>query len=88
MSLTFFNTILLKFREVEIIGFAHPILNSLWDRTERETWTDRFEIFKGSTLGSGIVVLVGIIVYVGTFTRIKKRTGGNKSAGVPFFWSV
>ena len=40
------------------------------------------------TLGSGIVVLVGIIVLVGTFARINKRTGGNKRAGVPFFWSV
>ena len=30
------------------------------------------------TLESGIVVLVGIIVLMGTFDRIDKSTGGNK----------
>ena len=43
---------------------------------------------KLNTLGSGIVVLVGIIVLVGTFARIYKRTGGNKHTGMSFFRSI
>ena len=38
-----------------------------------------------STLGSGIVALVGIIVLVGTFARINKCTGGNNRTGGHFY---
>ena len=34
-----------------------------------------------STLESGIVVPMGIVVLVGTFARFDKRTGGNKRTG-------
>ena len=37
-----------------------------------------------TTLESGIVVLVGIRVLVGTFGRISKHTGGNKHTGGHF----
>ena len=37
-----------------------------------------------TTLESGIVVPVGIIVLVGTFARFNKRTGGNKCTGGHF----
>ena len=43
---------------------------------DKEFWLGLEHKLK-ATLGSGIVVLVGIIVLVGTFDRINKHTGGH-----------